>query len=101
MRTGKPSRQGEGHMWGLGNRAKRPEETSEREPFKVLDTNPGSAEATGGGAGRRVFGRSLLGLCIVAAAIAAAFVAIPFASGANADISGFELDGNVANNALF
>ena len=45
-------------------------------------------------ASHRSSGRKALWLCVVAAVIATAFVVIPFASSANPDISGFELDGN-------
>ena len=60
-------------------------------------TSSGAQDAPA--AGPRISGRSALGLFVIAAVIASAFVVIPFASSANPDINGFELDGNVVHDA--
>ena len=91
-------------MWGMGNRSEPsgPDETSERSLFKVLEAKNVNRSATAGSpraASHRSSGRKALWLFAIAAVIAAAFVVIPFASSANPDISGFELDGNVVDGA--
>ena len=95
---------GKSQMWGMGNRSEPtgPDETSERSLFKVLEAKNANRSASAGSVVRlrhRSSGRKALWLFAVAAVIAAAFVVIPFASSANPDISGFELDGNVVDGA--
>ena len=91
-------------MWGMGNRSEPsgPDETPERSLFKVLEAKNVNRSASAGSlraASHRSSGRKALWLFAIAAVIAAAFVVIPFASSANPDISGFELDGNIAHDA--
>ena len=67
--------------------------------FKTKNASGGTGTSRRS-AGRRYSGRHALWLCVVAAVIASAFVVIPFAARARTrDISGFELDGNVAHDA--
>src|SRR6476646_5853019 len=100
----KPFRTGGSQMWGLGKRSEPSgaAEMQERSLFKVLEAKNekrGVSATSRARVGRRLSGRGVLGLCVIAAVIASAFVVIPFASSANPDISGFELDGNVAHDA--
>ena len=96
--TSRPDRGKVTHVGnGESQKAKGPDEASERALFKVLDTNDSSGGARHEAAGRRISGRSVLGLLVIAAVIASAFVAIPLASSANPDIADFELDGNIVD----
>ena len=95
---------GKSQMWGMGNRSEPsgPDETSERSLFKVLEAKNVNRSGSAGSrraASHRSSGRKALWLFVIAAVIATAFVVIPFASSANPDISGFELDGNVVDGA--
>src|SRR6188768_911558 len=95
---------GKSQMWGMGNRSEPsgPDETPERSLFTVLEAKNVNRSAGAGSrraAGDGSTGRRALWLFAVAAVIAAAFVVVPFASSANPDLSGFELDGNIAHDA--
>jgi uncharacterized repeat protein (TIGR01451 family) len=91
-------------MWGMGKGRgpKGPDDASVRTLFSVLSAREGddaSGASIRSSSRRRSSGRRMLWIGMVVVAVATTFVVIPLASSANPDIAGFELDGNVTDDA--